>query len=248
MNARTLICIVLLLVSGNARAQGPLPSDETRSPAQSEPPGVKSERLPPIKGPTPDELGSPPVPQKQDMPEGRVPDAQAMELAGVRTTMPLRLTSEPSGAQILINEQASCQTPCILNLPPGRYKIRYHLKDYKDVETTHLLVSTEELFLHAKLGDKVPYEVAIPLLGVGAIFAVGGIYGLVNGYTNEDAPPEERQRDRNLGWASSAIGIPMVAVAVWLFFSGRDSMIIQSLAPVGSMYETAPEAEYDGSD
>jgi len=233
-----------LFFTGLALAQGPIPSDAATPPAQSAPPGTNEQRLPPASAPLPDELGTPPSPVENAMPEGSVADAKAMEIAGIRATSPVRFTSDPSGAQVLVNNQAACQTPCLINLPPGRYTFQLKLKDYKDVEMNNLVVSSEELSLYAKLGDKVPYEIAFPLIGVGAIFIAGGVYGMVKGYSNQDLPPEDRVWNRNLGWASLAIGVPMVAVAMWLFFSGTESKIIKSMSPTDmSMKQDQQESE-----
>lgn len=241
MKTRPGLVLIVTLISGQVLAQGPTPQDPTAQPARSAPAGARDDDVPPVAEPSPDQVGSPPAPEPEQgsFSPGDVPFAKALEMSGIRSTSTVRLTSEPSGAQILINSQASCQTPCLINLPPGKYTFRFEKQDYKSIETERIIVASEELSLHAKLGDKVPYEVAFPLMGVGLIFGFGGTYGLVNGYSDADIPPEDKARDRNLGYGALAIGVPMVAVAIWLFFSGTDSKVFSTISPSSAMMPSA---------
>ncbi len=234
------LATALVLAGAHAMAQGPVTSQPSVAPAEAAPPGTRETALPASSAPLPEELGTLPEPAAGNTSQGTVTDAKAMELAGVRATSPVRFTSEPSGARVLVNNQAACQTPCIIQLPAGTYTFRYELKSFKDVEVEHSVVASEELGLFAKLGDKVPYEIAFPLLGVGAIFIAGGIYGMVKGYSNQDMTPENRVWNRNLGWATLAIGAPMVTVSIWLFFSGTENKVIISMSPSPLSLEPSP--------
>jgi serine/threonine protein kinase len=63
----------------------------------------------------------------------------------------LNIETDPPGAQIFLNNSFSGRTPAILNLPKGKYEIRFSLADHYDWEALLNLEKEGETPLFAKL-------------------------------------------------------------------------------------------------
>jgi len=65
--------------------------------------------------------------------------------------VPLRISSEPEGADVALNGSFVGSTPAVLRLQPGSYKISVKMSDYADWERELKILPGAELTLHAKL-------------------------------------------------------------------------------------------------
>lgn len=69
-------------------------------------------------------------------------------LAGTGT---LRITSEPEGADVILNGYLEGQTPITIDLAVGSYRLRVEKKDYMPVTQEIIINDGEATELHMKL-------------------------------------------------------------------------------------------------
>ncbi|MDJ0765152.1 MAG: PEGA domain-containing protein [Myxococcota bacterium] len=178
-------------------------------------------------------------------------EARALEMAGVKGLGILLVTSDPVGSDVYIDGNKTCFTPCRRTIPPGKYRLVFkHPKRETSVVETEVTTS-EQIQVHVILGEKAPWKLILPTYFVGAIFTLGGLSSIIvhenPNLGSSDVPADEHRFHRNLGIASLAIGIPLLAFATYLSFVGRPGQVRTSIAPGDTDIHLIPLTDQAGT-
>ena len=105
------------------------------------PDSALTDETPPLRGAAPGGVAVRPAPPPSESPSpGRFARADAATLQRVWHTGSLSVTSEPSGARVLVDGRPRGQTPLALGgLRPGSYEVEISLRGYA-TETRHVVV------------------------------------------------------------------------------------------------------------